>query len=107
MLARRTLVLVALSLPALLLAQNDANPEVKTFSVIGKVKHPGSYGLRDGTRVMDAISMAGGFADFFNRKKIAVIRNGERHTFNYTDFIRRRDIEQNILLENGDVIEVP
>jgi SLBB domain len=107
-LARRTLiVLIALSLPVVLSAQNRGDSHGKTFSVVGKVKLPGTFDLRDGIRVMNAIEMAGGFADFFNRKKITIIRDGERHNFNYRDFIHGKNIEQNILLEIGDVIEVP
>jgi polysaccharide export outer membrane protein len=96
-----------MSLPVLLLAQDSGNSKTKTISVIGKVKHPGKFGLRDGMRVVDAMVMAGGFADFFDRRKIGIIREGEPHNFNYHDFIRGKNIEQNILLKEGDVIEIP
>lgn len=88
-------------------AQNAENPNNKTFVVTGKVKHPGKFELRDGMRVMDAIGKAGGFAEFFNRKKITITRDGEQRNFNYVDFIHGRNIEQNILMQNGDVVEVP
>jgi hypothetical protein len=104
-------VLAAMSVnnahPRLPPAQDAENPNSKTFVVTGKVKHPGKFELRDGMRVMDAIGKAGGFADSFNRKKITITRDGEQHNFNYADFIHGRNIEQNILMQNGDVVEVP
>jgi polysaccharide export outer membrane protein len=107
MLPRRRLLLIALGLAAPLIAQNADHAVTGTFRVIGSVTHPGQFNLRDGIRVSDAIARAGGFVDFANQKKIAIIRDGQRHDFNYRDFIRGRNSEQNILLQNGDVIEVP
>jgi polysaccharide biosynthesis/export protein len=106
MLSRR-MSLTLLIIPAMLLAQKAENPQSKTFVVAGKVKHPGKFELRDGMHVMDAIIKAGGFADFFNRKKITITRDGEQHNFNYSDFIHGRNVEQNILMQNGDVVDVP
>jgi polysaccharide export outer membrane protein len=107
MLPRRSLLLIALIVPATLLAQDAENPPKKTFSVTGIVRHPGKFELRDGMRVSDGISAAGGFADFAHMKKVAIIRDGHRINFNYSDFVHGRNTEQNILLQNGDVIDVP
>jgi polysaccharide export outer membrane protein len=57
--------------------------------------------------VCDALSNAGGFRDFANRKKIILIRGNERYRFNYQDVLRGRNLGQNIFLENGDTVVVP
>jgi protein involved in polysaccharide export with SLBB domain len=106
-LPRRSLLLIALMAPAALLAQGAANSREKSFRVIGKVNHPGKFALRDRISVYDGIIIAGGFTHSADRKKITITRGGEQHTFDAADFIRGKNVEQNIPLEDGDVIEVP
>jgi polysaccharide export outer membrane protein len=79
----------------------------KKFSITGKVLKPGEYPLILPTRIFDALSNAGGFQDFANKKKIVIIRGAERIRFNYADVLRGREQDQNIFLENGDTIIVP
>ncbi len=79
----------------------------KKFFITGQVFHPGEFPLVLPTRVFDALSNAGGFRDFANKKKIVIIRGAERIHFNYTDMLRGKNPEQNIFLENGDTIVVP
>jgi len=107
MLPRRSLLIIALMVPATLLAQGAENSKGSTVSVIGKVNHPGKVALLDGMRVYDGIVNAGGFLDSSNRKKITITRGGEQHTFNAADFLHGKNVEQNIPLQDGDVIEVP
>ena len=102
MLARRTLLFIVLSLPGLCHAQ----AEDKTFSVTGRVQHPGKYELHEKMRIFDALGTAGGFLDFANTKKIMLIRGRERRYFNYRDYVQGKRPEENILLEDGDVIVV-
>jgi polysaccharide export outer membrane protein len=107
MLARRRLLLLLISLSLSMMGQNGSTTVGKTFSVVGKVKHPGKYGLRDGLRIVDGIVAAGGFDDFADQKRMAVVRGTRRDTFNYRDFLRGKNVEENILLEDGDVIYIP
>jgi protein involved in polysaccharide export with SLBB domain len=108
MLARRTLLSIALSIPATLLAQRGDVPPVNKFGIAGKVKRPGVYDLRDGMRVADAlIQRAGGFEDFADLTKISIVRGIERYYFNYRAFLRGERLEENIQLENNDTIVVP
>ncbi len=79
----------------------------KKFYITGEVNRPGEYTLATPTKVFDALSNAGGFRDFANRKKIIVIRGTERIKFNYQDILKGKSLEQNIFLENGDTIVVP
>ena len=79
----------------------------KKFFITGEVYRAGEYSLATPTRVFDALSNAGGFKDFANKKKIIIMRGAERLKFNYQDILRGKNLEQNILLENGDTIVVP
>lgn len=79
----------------------------KKFTITGEIGRPGAYPLTGPTTVMDAITNAGGFRDFANRKKITIIRGEERIKFNYNDVIKGKNREQNIELLDGDLIVVP
>jgi polysaccharide export outer membrane protein len=50
---------------------------------------------------------AGGFKDFANTKRIAILRGTERLKFNYKEVTRGKNLEQNIQVRNGDQIIVP
>jgi polysaccharide export outer membrane protein len=78
----------------------------KKYWVNGEVNRPGSFPLAVPTRVLEALSNAGGFREFANLKKITVLRKGQLLKFNYKDVIKGKHMEQNILLENGDFIIV-
>ncbi len=79
----------------------------KKFYITGEVSRPGEYTLAVPTKVFDALSNAGGFRDFANKKKIVIIRGADRLKFNYQDILRGKNLEQNIFLENGDTVVVP
>jgi polysaccharide export outer membrane protein len=79
----------------------------KKFFITGQVFRPGEFPLVVPTRVFDALSNAGGFRDFANKKKIVIIRGAERIRFNYLDMLKGKNSDQNIFLENGDTIVVP
>src|SRR5579862_1318224 len=114
MLPRRRLLIIALVVPAILLAQrppprgpDSENSNGKTVSVIGKVNRPGKVALWNGMGVYEAIVKAYGFTDSANKKKITITRGGEQYTFDADAYIRGKNVEQNIPLQDGDVIEVP
>jgi len=79
----------------------------KKYFITGEVNRPGEFPLAVPIKIFDALSNAGGFRDFANKKKIVIIRGSERLKFNYTDILKGRNLEQNITLENGDTIVVP
>ncbi|EGV33736.1 polysaccharide export protein [Thiorhodococcus drewsii AZ1] len=80
--------------------------------VMGRVNKPGDFPLvtRDVT-VVQALAMAGGLTPFADEKHIKVLRteNGRQRSilFNYKDIRRGQALEQNIMLQAGDVIVVP
>ena len=41
------------------------------------------------------------------KKKIIIMRGKDRIRFNYNDVIKGKNLEQNILLQDGDTIYVP
>lgn len=79
--------------------------------IIGKVNSPGPYPLAPDMTVLQALSTAGGFAEWADEEKILIIRRKgseeKQIKFNYKDFISGKDPEQNILLEPYDTIVVP
>lgn len=79
----------------------------KKYYLDGEVTHPGEYPLVAPTTVFEAISKAGGLAEFANGKKIYVLRGDKRIPFNYKEVSHGKHMEQNIQLQPGDHIVVP
>jgi polysaccharide export outer membrane protein len=84
----------------------------RKFNILGEVGRPGSYPLTTSSTIMDAIALAGGFKDFAKKSNVYVLRKGrdgsESHLkFNYKDFIKGKNPDQNIRLEPNDTIIVP
>ena len=77
----------------------------------GKLNRPGPYPLEPDMTVLQAISTAGGFAEWADEKRILIIRReGGREVqirFNYKEYISGENLEQNILLKPNDTIVVP
>ncbi len=78
----------------------------KKYFIDGEVNRPGPAAMPVPITVLEALSNAGGFRDFANKKKITILRGSKRIYFNYTEVIRGKKMEQNILLESGDHILV-
>lgn len=78
--------------------------------VIGKISKPGQYIVQNGTDVMQALSLAGGLTPFANAKDLKVLRrisaNQTVFKFNYNEVSTGLKLEQNILLQTGDIIVV-
>lgn len=79
----------------------------KKFQIGGEINRPGTYPLVVPIPVLEALTNAGGFKDFAKTKKITILRKGQLIKFNYNDVVRGKNMEQNILVENGDYIHVP
>lgn len=79
--------------------------------VIGKVNKPGVYPIDMKTSVMQILTMAGGLNPFACQEDIIILRQkGEETTklpFNYEDVAEGKSLEQNIILQSGDVVVVP
>jgi len=79
-------------------------------SVIGEVKTPGRYELKDRATVLDMLALAGGLTEFAARNRIAVLRQEaggtRRIPFPY-DKATKKNTGSNICLHPGDVIFIP
>ena len=79
--------------------------------VVGRVTKPGEYLIGHYTDVLQALSLAGGLTPFAAENDIKVIRRlkGQQQVFpfRYGDLRKGQDLEQNILLQRGDVVMVP
>jgi polysaccharide export outer membrane protein len=81
------------------------------YYVIGKVAKPGMYNISNEITVLQALALAGGPTTFADESGIAIVRKSGpediRLPFNYSRVKKGKDLEQNILLQRGDVIIVP
>lgn len=79
--------------------------------VVGKVLRPGPIVMTDQTNVMQALSIAGGTAQFAGLKNIKILRGqaGSQSAipFNYDEVEDGENLEQNVVLQPGDVVVVP
>jgi polysaccharide export outer membrane protein len=79
--------------------------------VIGQVKQPGAFVVNPQVDVMQALSMAGGSTPFADVDNIRILRRSDSVqtalSFNYKEVIRGRNLEQNVMLQSGDVVVVP
>jgi polysaccharide biosynthesis/export protein len=79
--------------------------------IIGRVARPGEYATGRYVDVLQALAMAGGLTPYAAENSIKVLRKhdgkDEVFEFEYSDVRRGRKLEQNIVLQGGDVVVVP
>jgi polysaccharide export outer membrane protein len=79
--------------------------------VIGKVNNPGQFVVNPRVDVMQALTLAGGGTEFADMNNIFVLRRelDRQRTlpFDFNDVVNGRRLEQNVLLQSGDVVVVP
>ncbi len=87
------------------------NASSRRVYTIGNVTTPGPYPLAANMTVLQALSTAGGFAEWADTKNIVIIRRSDgkevQHQFNYKEYISGKNLEQNIVLQPNDTIVVP
>jgi Periplasmic protein involved in polysaccharide export len=91
--------------------------EVHSFkvTVIGQVKTPGRYELKDRATVLDVLALAGGPTDYAVRNRIVVVRQDQASSvqipFSYDRMMTKpgskADGPDNFCVKPGDVILVP
>ena len=81
------------------------------YYVVGEVARPGMFNVPSHVTVLQALSLAGGLKTFADENSIKIIRGHGKDTkkipFNYSQVRKGKHLEQNILLERGDVVLVP
>ncbi len=79
--------------------------------VIGQVTRPGVFVVNPQVDVLQALSMAGGTTPFASLNDIKILRRtGDRQQalrFRYNEVVKGRNLEQNVILQSGDVVVVP
>lgn len=83
----------------------------RRYYVLGEVKSPGAYPIIGNVTVLTAITQAGGFSDYAAKNKVAVIRNkgSKKETIrvNVDKIIKTGDTDYDVVLQPGDVVNVP
>jgi polysaccharide export outer membrane protein len=79
--------------------------------VLGQVNKPGEFIVNPRVDVMQALSMAGGTTAYASLNDIVILRRTENNQqslpFHYAEVARGRNLQQNIMLQAGDVVVVP
>ena len=79
--------------------------------VIGQVQNPGAYVIGRYVDVLQALTIAGGLTPFASENKIKILRRVEGKEivlpFRYADVKKGKNIQQNIILKEGDTVVVP
>ncbi len=79
--------------------------------VVGKVNRPGEYVATRYVDVMQALAMAGGLNAYASSNNIKILRrvNGkvQSRPFEYDDVAKGEELQQNVILQSGDVVVVP
>jgi polysaccharide export outer membrane protein len=79
--------------------------------VIGQVAKAGSFVMNPRISVLQALSLAGGMTPFAATNDIVVIRgagaNQKVLPFRYGEVSKGKNVNQNVILEPGDVVVVP
>lgn len=82
-----------------------------TAYVLGKVLSPGRFPITLDTNVMQILALAGGLNPYASPGKIIILRRQDgkdkKIPFDYNQVKKGKGLEQNIILERGDVVVVP
>lgn len=67
----------------------------------------GRFFLDGKTTLLDLLVMAGGYTKDADIKKVKLIRGDKTYHINLYDIIYRGEVEQNVIIDDGDVVDVP
>lgn len=98
-------------IPDLVLTVTVTDVSGNRIFVVGQVVNPGMFVMNPDLDVMQALSLAGGTTPFASLGNIRILRRQgtERSAlaFDFTAVSRGRSLDQNIVLQSGDVVVVP
>src|SRR5207247_1649596 len=84
------------------------NQAVPRISLLGAVRNPGVFPMKDGTTVAEILAAAGGPLPLANLHRVTVTRNDSSvRSLDLAEADKTGHLEQNILLQAGDLIVVP
>lgn len=80
--------------------------------VVGRVALPGEFPIRGRVDVLQALAIAGGTTTFADLDDMRILRRDAEGVqkaleFDYSDVVRGKRLDQNILLQPGDTVIVP
>ena len=83
----------------------------RRYYVVGQVGQPGEFPIEFPLTILQAIARSGGFQEWAKREEIKVVRRQggkeEFLNFDYDDFTKGKNLQQNVLIMPGDTIIVP
>ena len=80
----------------------------KRIYVVGEVRNPGIKRVTDiAPTVLEMVNQAGGFTDEADYRNITLTRKEKTYRIDLLALYENGNVEQNVLLESGDVINVP
>ena len=89
----------------------------KTATIIGELSalrstttgrtQSGRTNLQGKTNLMDLIALAGGYTVDADIKNVKLIRKGKAFLLNVYDILEKGDETQNVIIDDGDVVNVP
>lgn len=75
--------------------------------ITGEVAQPGQQPITNiPMTLLDAVNMAGGLSENANWKKVTIVRDGVKETTSLYALMQRGDMQENRLLQAGDIINV-
>ncbi len=102
---------VSVFIPEAISAVIVEQPGSLKYYVVGQVARPGMFNVASSLTVLQALSLAGGLKTFADENSIIIIRghgkDAKNISFDYSLVKKGKHLEQNILLERGDVVLVP
>jgi polysaccharide export outer membrane protein len=80
----------------------------QSVQATGNIRSPAAESITDvPLTILDAINRAGGALADADLQNVGVTRNGKRYTVDVAALLETGDQQQNVLLEDGDIIDVP
>ncbi len=106
-----TALAVFIRTPKVSVIVSEAVGALSQVQVIGQVTRPSGVPYHAGLRVLDALLVVGGLSEFAAPNRAVLIRteNGKESKIKIRvgDLLDSGDLEQNLLLQPGDVIVIP
>lgn len=75
--------------------------------VMGKVKQQGRFEVKTGTRLSQAIAVAGGIDPLADATRVAVVRGTETQNVDLSALLQGEQVPSDPLLQDGDLVLVP
>ena len=80
----------------------------QSVQITGNLRTPASEAITDAPlTVLDAINRAGGALPDADLQNVGVTRDGKRYTVDVAALLETGDPQQNVLLEDSDIVDVP